>query len=44
MGVDVETIKPGDGANFPSAGQKDREFSSVVHRWARANPFLFGGR
>mmetsp|Transcript_14196 Transcript_14196/g.57194 ORF Transcript_14196/g.57194 Transcript_14196/m.57194 type:complete len:99 (+) Transcript_14196:252-548(+) len=22
MGVDVETIKPGDGANFPSAGQK----------------------
>jgi len=22
MGVDVETIKPGDGTTFPSAGQK----------------------
>ena len=22
MGVDIETLKPGDGANFPRAGQK----------------------
>ena len=22
MGVDIETLKPGDGANFPKPGQK----------------------